>query len=211
MCTGSQPAATPIKPTCTAVECYRMSGVPAGTATLHRQPGRSQLAAPAHARQEARRSSLERRAPAIAGSRNFRTGKARRPGLPGTPRGSRVRTDHTSHSSPATCQSAAGIRCPSCCTVLICSPLHICFPAGPLLRTSPGPELVRTAPVIVVAAGRRPAPAAGSRGRRTARPQPALINTERPPPLPDTARPGFGDVELVHGLDWAPAWCTCGG
>jgi hypothetical protein len=71
--------------------------------TPHRQRGRSlvrhRLAARAHARQEARTSSPERTAPAIAGSRNARRDKARPPGLLGTPRRPRVRTDHTSHSS----------------------------------------------------------------------------------------------------------------
>jgi hypothetical protein len=65
----------------------------------------------AHARQAARRSSPVQTAPATAGSRNARTGKARHPGLPGLPgtlRRPRARTDHMSHSSPATCRSAAG-------------------------------------------------------------------------------------------------------
>src|SRR5215470_9544968 len=81
---------------------------PRRAATPRRRAGRSQPAAQAHARQEARRSSPERTAPAIAGSRNVRTGKARRPGLLCTRRGPRVRTDHTSHSSPAPFRSAAG-------------------------------------------------------------------------------------------------------
>ena len=57
-------------------------------------------AARAHARPEVRRSSPERIAPASAGSRCARTGTARQPGPPGTPRRSRVRTDHTSPSFP---------------------------------------------------------------------------------------------------------------
>ena len=82
------------------------------TATLHRRPGRSLLAGPAHARQATRRSSPERTARAIAGSRNVCTGKAHQPALLCTPRGLRARTDHTSHSSPASCRSTASSQSP---------------------------------------------------------------------------------------------------
>ena len=78
---------------------------PRRTARPHPRPGRSLapqwLAARARARREARRSSPERIVPAIADSRTACTGTVRRPGLPGTQRRSRVRIDHTSHSSPA--------------------------------------------------------------------------------------------------------------
>jgi hypothetical protein len=73
------------------------------TAMPHGRLGRSLvrrwLAARAHACQEARRSSPERTSPANAGSRSARTGTARHPDPPGTPRRSRARTDHTSHTS----------------------------------------------------------------------------------------------------------------
>ena len=59
-----------------------------------------------HARQAARRSSPEQIAPASAGWRIARTGKARQPGLPGILRRLRARSDHTSQSSSATCLSA---------------------------------------------------------------------------------------------------------
>ena len=88
-------------------------------------------AVPRHARQAARRSSPERTAPAIASSRNVRTGKARQPGLPGllgTPRRPRARTDHTSHSSPATCRSVAGSR-PRSYTIVIAHHV-ICCPGS---------------------------------------------------------------------------------
>jgi hypothetical protein len=81
-------------------------------ATPHPRPGRNLvrrwLAARPHEYQEAKRSSPERTAPAIAGLRNVRTGKARQSALPCTPRRSQARTDHTSLSSPAPCRSAAG-------------------------------------------------------------------------------------------------------
>jgi len=82
------------------------------TPTPYPRPGRSLdkrywLAARAHARLQARRSSPERTAPAIADSRTDCIGTARLSGLPGTPRRSRARTDRTSRSSPVTCQSAA--------------------------------------------------------------------------------------------------------
>jgi hypothetical protein len=84
--------------------------MPAATPTPRPGPGfrvmRYWPAVRVRARQAARRSSLEQRAPAIAGSRTSRTGTARQPGspgLPGTPRRPRARTDHTSHSSSATC------------------------------------------------------------------------------------------------------------
>jgi hypothetical protein len=89
-------------------------------------------AVPGHARQAARRSSPERTAPAIASSRNARTGKARQPGLPGlpgTPRRPRARTDHTSHSSPATCRSVAGSRPPQLHHI-DCSPRQSGLPAS---------------------------------------------------------------------------------
>jgi hypothetical protein len=126
-------------------------------ATPHRRAGcslqRHWLAARARARPEARTSSPERTAPANAGSRTIRTGTARPPGLPGTPRRSRVRTDHTSHSSPATFRSAAGPRCPARCPVLIARPFTSVVPARPQCghrALPPGPELVRAAPVVVV-------------------------------------------------------------
>jgi hypothetical protein len=93
-------------------------------------------AVPGHARQAARRSSLERTAAAIASSRNVRTGKARQPGLPdllGTPRRPRARTDHTSHSSSATCRSVAGSR-PSQLHHIDCAPRQSALPARPLTR-----------------------------------------------------------------------------
>ena len=77
-----------------------------------RSPVRQRLAARSHARQEARRSSPERTAPANAGSRSVRTGRARHPGRLCTPRRSRARIGHTSHSSSATCRFAAGPRFP---------------------------------------------------------------------------------------------------
>src|SRR5215471_1205023 len=51
--------------------------------------------------------SLERRAPAVAGSRSACTGTARHSGSPGTSHGLRARTDHTSHSFPASGHPAA--------------------------------------------------------------------------------------------------------
>jgi hypothetical protein len=152
------------------------------TATPHPRPGRSLLAALVRARQAARRSSLGRTAPASAGSRSLRTGKAHQPGLPGTPRGSRARTDHMSRSSPATCRSAAGPRCPVRGPVLIA---HHFTSASP-----PRSEPVRPAPVTGVALTRR-VPAAGSASSggwaccTGACSQPP-INTERPLPLTDT-------------------------
>jgi hypothetical protein len=127
------------------------------TATPHRRPGRSLLrrwlAARARARPKARRSSPERTAPASAGSRSVRTGIARQPGLPGTPRRSRVRTGHTSDSSPATFRSAAGPRCPARCPVWIARHVTFAVPARPQCghrAPPPGPELARAAPVVVV-------------------------------------------------------------
>ena len=134
------------------------------TATPHPRPGRSLLAALVHAHREARRSSPERTAPASAGSRSFRTGKARPPGLLGTPRGSRARTDHTSRSSPATCRSAAGPRCPARGTILIGRHFTSASPTRPFKRPLaplPWSGPARPAPVTVVAPGRR-VPAAGS-------------------------------------------------
>jgi hypothetical protein len=130
------------------------------TAMPHPRPGRSLLAALVHACQEARRSSPERTAPASAGSRSFRTGKAHQPGRLGTPRGSRARTDHMSRSSPATCRAAAGPRCPVRDPVLIAHHFTSASPAQPVR----GPGLPR-------------------------RPGQPPINTERPLPCPDTGAP----------------------
>ena len=91
----------------------------------------------------ARRSSPERTAPANAGSRTVRTGTARPPGRPGTPRRSRVRTDHRSRSSSATFRSA-GPRRPARCTALIARQLTSAVPARPPgghRVPLPGPEL----------------------------------------------------------------------
>ena len=100
-----------------------------------------------HARQAARRSSLERIVPAIASLRNVRTGKARQPGslcLPGTPRRPRARIDHTSHSSPATCHSVAGSRPLQRYQYRLLT-TSICFPRPGRSRghraPAPGPEL----------------------------------------------------------------------
>jgi len=127
------------------------------TATRHRRPGRTRLrrwlAARSRARPGARRSSPERTAPATAGSRTVRTGTARQPGPPGTPRRSRVRTGHRSHSSPAAFRSAAGPRCPARCPVWIARHVPSAVPARPHRghrAPPPGPELVRAAPVAVV-------------------------------------------------------------
>ena len=146
-------------------------------------------AVPGHARQAARRSSPERTAPAIASSRNVRTGKARHPGLPGlpgTPRRPRARTDHRSHSSPATCRPAAGSR-PRSDTILIAHHVtllsrlgrargHRALPPGSDLACGAGP---------VITPGRPSAPAANSArsgtGRTTGIPSPCpLTPTERP-------------------------------
>src|SRR5215831_20881790 len=51
--------------------------------------------------------SPERKAPAVAGSRSACTGTARHSGSPGTSHGLRARTDHTSHSFPASGHPAA--------------------------------------------------------------------------------------------------------
>jgi hypothetical protein len=183
---------------------WRSNHAPRRTVTLRRRLGRSLLAAPVRARPEARRSSLERTATAIAGSRNVRTGKARQPGLPGRPRGSRVRTDHTSQSSPAPCRSAAGPRGPARCTVLICSPLHICVPAWPLVRPPPPPptpELVRPAAVIVAATGRRRAPAGrvGGPAYRAPGPVPLSLQSGRRP-CQIQARPGRAAPRQTAGI-----------
>jgi hypothetical protein len=102
------------------------------TATPHPRPGRSlvphRLAERPHARQEARRSSPEPTAPATAGPRSARTGKARQPRLPCTPRRPPVRTDHTSHSSRTTC----GPRCPARYPILIAHHFTSAFLARPL-------------------------------------------------------------------------------
>jgi hypothetical protein len=120
---------------------WRPQSRSAPTATPLPGPGRRLTrhwpAVPRHARQAARRSSPERTAPAIASSRNVRTGKARQPGLPGlpgTPRRPRARTDHTSHSSPATCRSVAGSRPPQLHHI-DCSPRQSAVPARPLTAT----------------------------------------------------------------------------
>jgi hypothetical protein len=120
---------------------WRPQSRSAPTATPPPGPGRRLTrhwpAVPGHARQAARRSSPERTAPAIASSRNVRTGKARQPGLPGllgTPRRPRARTDHTSHSSPATCRSVAGSRPPQLHHI-DCSPRQSALPARPLTAT----------------------------------------------------------------------------
>jgi hypothetical protein len=142
----------------------------APTATPLPGPGRRLTrhwpAVPRHARQAARRSSPERTAPAIASSRNVRTGKARQPGLPGlfgTPRRPRARTDHTSHSSPATCRSVAGSRPPQL-HHSDCSPRHLLSRLGRSRghrALPPGSELACGAGPII-APGRRSAPAANS-------------------------------------------------
>jgi hypothetical protein len=91
------------------------------------------LAARAPARLEARTSSPERTAPAIAGSRSARTGTARQPGLLCTPRRPRARTDHTSHSSPRHLP-AAGCRAqgsPARCTPSLAHPVMPACPARP--------------------------------------------------------------------------------
>jgi len=150
-----------------------------------------------HPRQAARRSSPERTAPAIANSRNVRTGKARQPslhGLLGTPRRPRAHTDHTSHSSPATCRSVAGSRFPQLHHI-DCSPRQSAFPLGRSCghrAPPPSPELVCGAGRYH-RAGRRRAPAvdsAGSQAGRTTR-----VPSACPPhryraaaPLPDTGR-----------------------
>jgi len=107
---------------------------PAAEATRHRRAGRSLrrrwLAARARAHPGARRSSSVRTAPANAGSRTVRTGTARPPGRPGTPCRSRVRTDHTSHSSLSALGSA-GPGAQSRCTALIASHLTSAVPARP--------------------------------------------------------------------------------
>ena len=105
------------------------------TTTPHPRPGRSLLAALVHTHREARMSSLERTAPASSGSRSVRTGKARQPGPLGTPRGSRARTDHMSRSSPATCRSAAGPRCPARGTISIAGPATRAPAACPPINT----------------------------------------------------------------------------
>ena len=93
--------------------CHVMpAATPAPAATPRPGPGRRVMrhwpAVRGHARQATRRSSPEQIAPAKAGSRIARTGKARQHGLPGTLRRRRARTGHTSHSSSATCLSAVG-------------------------------------------------------------------------------------------------------
>jgi hypothetical protein len=144
-----------------------------------------------HARPAARRSSPERTAPAIASSRNVRTGKARRPGLPGqlgTPRRPRARTDHTSHSSPATCRSVAGSRFPQLHHI-DCSPRQ----SASRLGRSCGHQAPPPGPGLVCGAGRyhrtgrHSAPAtdsASSRAGRTTRVASACppTSTERPAP-----------------------------
>jgi hypothetical protein len=112
LCTGQHDHSLPVIPSEVSVAAAVRGYAASRVATPRRRAGRSLSAAQAHARQEARRSSPERTAPAIAGSRNVRTGKARQPGLPCTPRGPRARTDHTSHSSPASFRSATGPRYP---------------------------------------------------------------------------------------------------
>jgi hypothetical protein len=148
---------------------------PARTATPHPRPSHRLLAGRVHAHREARRSSLEQTAPASAGSRSFRTGKARRPGLPGTPRGSRARTDHMSRSSPATCRSQAP------------SPRH-CIDTHHVTPASPARPVKRPGRHRLGSESAQPA-----QGLRPATRAPAAsppINTERPLPLPDTGQPG---------------------
>ena len=118
---------------------WRPQSRSAPTATPLPGPGRRLTrhwpAVPRHARQAARRSSPERTAPAIASSRNVRTGKARQPGLPGllgTPRRPRARTDHMSHSSPTTCRPLPGPGPPT--THIDYSPRQSGFPARPFVR-----------------------------------------------------------------------------
>ena len=65
-----------------------------------RRPGIGQLAARAPARQQARRPSLTRIAPPVAGSCSACTGTAGRAGTRGISHGPQVRTGHTSRSSP---------------------------------------------------------------------------------------------------------------
>jgi hypothetical protein len=172
---------------------WRPQSRSAPTATPPPGPGRRLTrhwpAVPGHARQAARRSSPERTAPAIASSRNVRTGKARQPGLPGlpgTPRRPRARTDHTSHSSPATCRPAAGSR-PRSDTILIAhhvTPLSRPGPSRGHRAPPPGPELACGAGPVI-APGRRNAPAANSAGPRTGR----TTRVPSPCPLTDTERP----------------------
>jgi hypothetical protein len=189
--------------------CHRMVASRQRATTLHRQLGRSLLVAPAHARQEARKSSLERTARAIAGSRNVRTGKAREPGLPGTPRGPRARTDHTPHSSPATCQSAAGPRCPARCAISICSPRHICVPSQPPARPLPPPPgqswSVRRQSLSLRLRGDAP----GGRLRGQTYRAPAAsppIHTERPPPGQIQAGPAAVQPQQPQAMPsgWIP-------
>ena len=153
----------------------------------HRRPGcslaRHWLAARAHTRQEARRSSPERTAPAIGGSRSVRTGGARQPGLLCTPRGSPVRTDHTSHSSPATCRSAVGPRCPARCHI-DSSLLLISFPGSAALWQSGTAARSRAGPRGIGRrrAWRRGAPAADSAGSGAGRTTRAP-SASPPPPI----------------------------
>src|SRR5579871_2867765 len=75
--------------------------------TLHSRRGRNlaryRLAVRSRVGQEARKSTPERSAPAIAGVRSVRRNTARRSGLPDTPRRPRARTDHTFPSFSITC------------------------------------------------------------------------------------------------------------
>jgi hypothetical protein len=128
-----------------------------------------------HARQAAKRSSPERTAPAIAGSRNARTGKARQPGcpgLPGTPRRPRAHTDHMSHSSPTACRPLPGPGPPT--THIDYSPRQSGFPAGRSCgrRTHRPAQSWPAAPVAIIAPGPHSALAADSadsRARHTTR------------------------------------------
>ena len=154
-------------------------------------------AVPRHARQAARRSSPERTAPAIAGSRNARTGKARQPGspgLPGTPRRPRARTDHMSHSSPTTCRPLPGPGPPTTHTDY--SPRQPGFPARPFARPPGTTARPR--------AGLRRRPPSSRLGhvalRRATRPTPGpglpreyhqrVPSTDTEPPLPGQIQAG---------------------
>jgi hypothetical protein len=148
----------------------------------------------AHARQAARRSSPEQTVPAIAGSRTARTGKARQPGLPGlpgTPRRPQARTGHMSHSSPATCRSAAWSMSPQPHDIDYSSRLtthHVksAFPARPPIAASGhDPAAPSASPLSLIRSARSPTryrPRPGERPRST-----TARNTTRRPGRPDRA------------------------
>jgi hypothetical protein len=182
----------------------------APTATPPPGPGRRLTrrwpAVRGHARQAARRSSSERTAPAIASSRNVRTGKARRPGLPallGTPadRGPTPITRLIHLPPPVVPLQDPDSRS---YTILIAHHVNLLSRLGRSCghqAPPPGPELICGAGRYH-RTGRRSAPAtdsAGSRaGRTTQVPSacPPPIQSGRPParyrPGPD-ARPAIKD------------------